>query len=44
MSVYVYINNIGIIWRANKDGIDPDYQSSVIPPAKSFSTGLRINF
>jgi len=42
IQLYVYINNLGIIWRANKDGIDPDYQAGTIPPSKSFSAGLHI--
>lgn len=33
-------SNLGILWRANKDGIDPDY-GNVIPPSKSFSLGFK---
>lgn len=33
-------SNLGIIWKANKDGIDPDY-GSVIPPSLSISFGLK---
>jgi TonB-dependent starch-binding outer membrane protein SusC len=44
-SIQLYLNlaNLGIIWKANKDDIDPDYPSS-IPPSKSFTIGLRANF
>lgn len=40
-----YINNIGIIWRANEYGIDPDnsniYQT---PNPKTFAIGVKANF
>lgn len=42
--LYFSINNIGIIWRANKEGIDPDYPNATIPPAKSYSIGIRAGF
>ena len=42
---YVYANNIGIVWRANKYHIDPDYTSSgYIPPPKSIAFGLNVSF
>lgn len=46
MQVYINANNLGILWRANKHGIDPDYYGTVytLPPAKTLSLGLRINF
>ncbi|MEJ7780661.1 MAG: TonB-dependent receptor [Daejeonella sp.] len=46
MSVYVNLNNAGILWRANKKGIDPEYINSAfnLPPAKSVTAGLRANF
>lgn len=42
---FVNANNLGILWRANKEGLDPDYAEnySVIPPAKTFAIGLRAN-
>lgn len=42
LTLYSYINNIGIIWRANKNGIDPDYYSYVYPPMRTIALGLRI--
>lgn len=39
--LYLYINNIGLIWRANKHGIDPEYTSSPFPPSLSYSVGIR---
>lgn len=43
VDVYVNLANIGIIWRANKDGLDPDYPSSV-SPQRTFAAGARANF
>jgi TonB-linked SusC/RagA family outer membrane protein len=40
---YVQVNNIGIIWRANKIGIDPDYISGY-PTPRSFSFGIKAEF
>ncbi|WP_199121445.1 SusC/RagA family TonB-linked outer membrane protein [Pedobacter sp. ASV28] len=42
IKVYLYGNNIGILWRATKSGIDPDYQFG--PPARTLSAGLKIDF
>jgi TonB-linked SusC/RagA family outer membrane protein len=44
--VFLYANNLGIIWRANKSGIDPDYvpmvNSVFLPQPKTISIGLKI--
>lgn len=41
-SLQVYINaaNLGLIWKANNEGLDPDYPN-VIPKVKSFAIGIR---
>mgnify|MGYP001127303550 CR=1 FL=1 len=43
--IQLYLNaaNLGIIWKAYKGNIDPDYPASLKPP-KSFTIGLRGNF
>ncbi|MEJ0107171.1 MAG: hypothetical protein WDO19_33620 [Bacteroidota bacterium] len=41
LQVYLYANNIGIIWKANKWALIPDYGT---PPAKSISIGLKADF
>lgn len=41
---YLTLSDLGIIWRANKYKIDPDYPASIIYPSKKLSIGLRINF
>src|SRR5690606_1183819 len=45
LSLQLNINNVGILWRANKNGIDPEYQSSgfSMPPSRTISLGLRAN-
>ena len=44
LQFYVTLSDLGIIWRATKYKIDPDYPSYVIPPSKKISAGLRMNF
>jgi TonB-dependent starch-binding outer membrane protein SusC len=43
MQLYLNAANLGIIWKAYKGNIDPDYPTSLKPP-KSFTVGLRGNF
>lgn len=43
LQLYAYVNNVGILWRANKEGIDPDYPLG-IPTARSYALGVRVNF
>ncbi|WP_345947702.1 SusC/RagA family TonB-linked outer membrane protein [Mucilaginibacter sp. PAMB04274] len=40
--LYMNVNNIGILWRANKDGIDPDF-ASPIPVPRTYAFGFRVN-
>ena len=40
---YVYANNIGLIWKANKKGIDPDYIFDT-PQPRTVAAGIKINF
>jgi len=49
LQLYVYASNLGIIWRANKAGIDPDFLDNgsygrIYPNPKSFSIGLKAGF
>lgn len=43
LQFFVYLNNVGILWRANKLGIDPDYGMG-LPAPKSISVGVKANF
>lgn len=38
---YLYINNIGRIWKSSKISIDPDYPFTA--PVKSISIGMKLN-
>lgn len=40
------ISDLGILWRANKQGIDPDYgtRQYALSPPKTISLGLTLNF
>jgi TonB-linked SusC/RagA family outer membrane protein len=40
----VYANNLGILWRANKYGIDPDYQQAAYLPPKTFALSIKTTF
>ena len=43
--IYSQIRNLGLIWAANKQDIDPDYISGIdIKPEASYTFGLNINF
>jgi len=42
MRIYAYAQNLGVIWRANKLGLDPEYGNS-IPEPLSLSLGLNFN-
>lgn len=42
LNIFLNINDLGIIWKANKHNIDPDYRgTNVLKPATSYSLGLR---
>jgi len=43
IQLYINVSNLGILWKANNDDIDPDYQSS-IPPSRTYAIGLKANF
>ncbi|MES2329677.1 MAG: SusC/RagA family TonB-linked outer membrane protein [Bacteroidota bacterium] len=41
LDMYININNLGLIWRANDRGIDPDYRDNTILPSKTYAIGIR---
>ncbi|WP_166334409.1 SusC/RagA family TonB-linked outer membrane protein [Sphingobacterium chungjuense] len=47
IQIYLNANNLGVLWRANKQSIDPDFHSPnsprLIRPA-GYTLGLRTNF
>jgi hypothetical protein len=43
LQFYVYVNNVGIVWKANKQGIDPDNIDG-IPTPLTIAGGIKIDF
>jgi TonB-linked SusC/RagA family outer membrane protein len=39
--LYLYANNLGLIWKGNRFGVDPDYQLTGAPP-RNIALGLKI--
>ncbi|MDB5229612.1 MAG: SusC/RagA family TonB-linked outer membrane protein [Chitinophagaceae bacterium] len=44
LELFATASNLGILWKATRYDIDPAYANSVIPPAKTFSAGVRVIF
>ena len=46
LNIFINISNLGILWKANKSGIDPDFnfESSGLKSPPVHSIGLRANF
>ncbi|GAB3654927.1 SusC/RagA family TonB-linked outer membrane protein [Echinicola sediminis] len=40
--LYTYINNVGMIWKASDDPLDPDYRTG--RPLGSIAAGVRVDF
>lgn len=43
LQLFAYANNLGILWRANKYGLDPDFVNGY-PDPKTWSLGLNLHF
>jgi hypothetical protein len=42
---YLYLNNLGIIWRANNKGIDPDANTiGAFPNPRTYAMGVKLDF
>lgn len=44
VQIYAYARNLGLIWKANKNGIDPDYPAAQFPAPRTIAFGLQIGF
>ncbi|MBO9566278.1 MAG: SusC/RagA family TonB-linked outer membrane protein, partial [Niastella sp.] len=42
--IYGYARSLGILWRKNDQGLDPDYPYTLYPEPKSYAAGLQIEF
>src|SRR5690606_32292761 len=43
ISLSLYARNLGILWRANKSGIDSEYPQADYPAPRSVALGLQIS-
>jgi TonB-dependent starch-binding outer membrane protein SusC len=41
--IYANASNLGILWRANKHNIDPDYPAG-LPPSRTWAIGINAEF
>lgn len=41
VELYLYANNLGVLWKATKSSFDPDYPLAFSAPARSVAFGLR---
>ncbi|MCQ6958280.1 SusC/RagA family TonB-linked outer membrane protein [Mucilaginibacter sp. JC4] len=48
LQVFIYANNVGLIWKANNKGLDPDAiptsDNTTMPLPRSISVGIKGNF
>lgn len=44
LKLFLYARDLGILWRANGYGLDPDYINTTYPPSRSLSAGLQLTF
>lgn len=42
--LYAYARNLGILWRANNQGIDPDYANAEYVAPRTIAVGVQIDF
>lgn len=43
LEIYGNVADVGILWKANEEGLDPDYPS-VLRPTRNATIGVRTNF
>ncbi|MFC0514614.1 SusC/RagA family TonB-linked outer membrane protein [Mucilaginibacter angelicae] len=44
LEVFGYLNNVGILWRANRDHLDPDLYTGAFPLPRTLSVGFNSRF
>lgn len=44
LNIYCYATNLGILWKANNKGLDPDDFSNYYPEPKTISLGFKTSF
>lgn len=43
IQLYLFADNLGLLWKANQVGLDPDYPTSY-RPARTLTFGCKVNF
>lgn len=43
VNIFTQARNLGLIWKANNDGIDPEYQPGSLKPISIYTIGLKLN-
>ena len=43
-SIFVFANNLGLIWKSSKNKLDPDYPLVDFTPSRSVSLGVNLKF
>jgi len=43
INFYVYLSNLGILWRKTKSGLDPDYYTSAYVPLRTIAAGIKMD-
>lgn len=44
LQVYLYANNVAILWKATKTHFDPDYPAANYVPVKTIAAGIKADF
>lgn len=46
LSLFINLSDLGLLWKANKSGIDPDFNlgGNGLKPPSAYTVGLRANF
>lgn len=43
MKVFLYADNLGIIWKKTRSDRDPDYPTAILAPTRSVSLGIKVD-
>ncbi|HBW81643.1 MAG TPA: SusC/RagA family TonB-linked outer membrane protein, partial [Sphingobacterium sp.] len=42
--VFAVVNNLGMLYRANKSGLDPDFYQANYPKPRTYTIGVQLDF
>ena len=43
LRIFAYARNLGLIWKANKNGLDPEYPNADYPAPRSIAIGVQLD-